>query len=466
MLDEVQTRSEGLILHVDADAFFASVEQRQKPSTAAVPVIVCGLGPRGVVATASYQARRFGVGSAMSTAMAMRRCPQGVFVAPRMQAYREHSAAIMAVLTRFADVLEQVSIDEAYLRINIVDVPAAQLVEDVAAAVWQATGLRVSVGAGRSKLIAKLASTSAKPRGLRVVTGEHEQAFLDGLPVSSLPGVGPVGAARLTELGIDTVAQLRVQPPRLLERLLGSAGGAAALAMSRGRDSRPVAPSREAKSVSAERTMDYDVPASQLVPVLEAVLTAAHIRLIAAALGARTVTVRLRDSRFATVGRSVSLAQASTELGELRSAALSALAAATEAMGLDAEEESGAGARLLGVSLAALSTSTQLALLPGEVTVESQPHPVVPHPADGRTSTPVIGTRPGGHWFTGRDAEHTELGRGWVVRCVAADDSLSGQAELIVRFEEAHSRMARQRRFPLDDPHLTPAGPAPVQSME
>ncbi|MGZ4519495.1 MAG: hypothetical protein ACXVXW_03635, partial [Mycobacteriaceae bacterium] len=127
---------------------------------------------------------------------------------------------------------------------------------------------------------------------------------------------------------------------------------------------------------------------------------------------------------------------------------------------------SGAGARLLGVSLAALSTSTQLALLPGEVTAESQPQPVVPHPSDGRTNPPVIGMRLGAHWFTGRDAEHTELGRGWVVRCVAADDSLSGQAELVVRFEEAHSRMARQRRFALDDPHLTPAGPAPVQSMQ
>jgi len=109
--------SEGAILHVDADAFFASVEQRQKPSTAMAPVIVCGLGPRGVVATASYQARRFGVGSAMATATAMRRCPHGVFLAPRMQAYREHSAVIMTVLSRFADVLEQVSIDEAYLQI-------------------------------------------------------------------------------------------------------------------------------------------------------------------------------------------------------------------------------------------------------------------------------------------------------------------------------------------------------------
>ena len=127
--------SEGVILHVDADAFFASVEQRQKPSTATAPVIVCGLGPRGVVATASYQARRFGVGSAMATATAIRRCPHGLFLAPRMQAYREHSAAIMSVLSRFADALEQVSIDEAYLEIRSLTIPADRLLTEVAAAV-------------------------------------------------------------------------------------------------------------------------------------------------------------------------------------------------------------------------------------------------------------------------------------------------------------------------------------------
>ena len=217
---------EVLVLHVDADAFYASVEQRQKPSTAAVPVIVCGLGPRGVVATASYQARRFGVGSAMAmaTATAVRQCPQGVFLAPRMSAYREHSAAIMAVLTRFANVLEQVSIDEAYLQVSPVNIAAEPLAAEVTAAVWRATGLRVSVGAGRSKLVAKLASPAAKPRGVRVVTGGQEQLFLDGLAVTTLPGVGPVAAARLRELGIDTVAQLRAQPDRLLQRLLGSAG--------------------------------------------------------------------------------------------------------------------------------------------------------------------------------------------------------------------------------------------------
>ncbi len=214
--------------------------------------------PRSV-ATASYQARRFGVGSAMATATAMRRCPHGVFLAPRMQAYREHSAAIMSVLSRFADALEQVSIDEAYLEIRSLTIPADRLLTEVAAAVWHATGLHVSVGAGHSKLLAKLASTSAKPQGVRVISSEQQQAFLDALPVTALPGIGPVAAARLTEMGINTLAQLRAQPTRLLKRLLGLAAGTAAVAMAQGRDTRPVGPSREAKTLSAERTMDYDV---------------------------------------------------------------------------------------------------------------------------------------------------------------------------------------------------------------
>ena len=456
---------EVLVLHVDADAFYASVEQRQKPSTAAVPVIVCGLGPRGVVATASYQARRFGVGSAMATATAMRRCPQGVYLAPRMPAYREHSAAIMAVLARFADVLEQVSIDEAYLQVSPVNIAAEQLAAEVTAAVWRATGLRVSVGAGRSKLVAKLASTAAKPRGVRVVTGRQEQLFLDGLAVTALPGVGPVAAVRLRELGIDTVAQLRAQPDRLLQRLLGSAGGRAAAAMARGRDPRLVTPAREVKTVSAERTMDYDIPASQLAPALEGVLTAAYARLTAARIGARTVTVRLRDAQFTTIGRSVSLPQASTELGELRGAAWTALRAATEAMGLDTDEESGAGARLLGVSLGALSTTAQLALLPGEAAPISAVDPAGPPAADSRGDLPVVPGRRGGAWVPGADVEHTELGRGWVVRRVAATDSPSGQAEVAVRFEVAGSPTARQRRFTVGDPQLTAVTPAPVQPV-
>jgi len=456
--------SDGLILHVDADAFFASVEQRQKPSTARAPVIVCGLGPRGVVATASYQARRFGVCSAMATATAMRRCPRGVFLAPRMQAYREHSAAIMTVLSRFADVLEQVSIDEAYLQVQTLAIPADQLIAEVAAAVWNATGLRVSVGAGNSKLLAKLASTTAKPRGLRVITSEQQQVFLDALPVSALPGIGPVAASRLTEMGIDTVAQLRAQPTRLLQRLLGTAAGTAAMAMAQGRDPRPVGPSREAKTVSAERTMDYDVPASQLEAVLDTVLTAAHTRLAESGAAARTVTVRLRDAHFTTIGRSVSLPQASTDLGELRSAAVTALRSATEAMGLDAEEESGAGARLLGVALGALSTSAQLTLLPGETEHQTFTDAIaLPLPQQDNQPTAL------GHcaddWLPGRDVEHADFGRGWVVRSIPAQDAPSGSTEVHVRFETANSRFARQRRFPIGDPRLTTTTSAAVQPI-
>jgi len=441
------------------------VEQRQKPSTASVPVVVCGLGPRGVVATASYEARRFGVGSAMPTVTARRRCPQGVFLAPRMQAYREHSAAIMAVLAGFADVLEQVSIDEAYLVVSAHSGLVTGVLAAVVNAVWQGTGLRVSVGAGRSKLVAKLASTAAKPRGQRWVTRTQEQGFLDPLPVAALPGIGPVAVARLREVGINSVAQLRAQPVRLLERLLGTAGGAAARSMAVGQDSRVVAPSRAVKSVSAERTLDFDVPASQLGPVLEGVLAAVTVRLHQAGLGARTVTVCLRDGQFTTIGRSVSLAQASGEPGELRAAAVAALAAAVEAMGLDADEESGVGARLLGVSFGALSPATQLSLLPAG---DSSPH--------SAQSAGIGGTRSDARsaeadavtavrWVPGQDVLHTELGRGWVVRVMDSQTSPSGAAEVAVRFEVTGSRTARQRRFAADNAQLSAVGPVPVQPL-
>jgi len=187
----VSVGSEGLILHVDADAFFASVEQRQKPSTARAPVIVCGLGPRGVVATASYQARRFEVGSAMATATAMRRCPHGVFLAPRMQTYREHSAAIMTVLSRFADALEQVSINEAYLQIHSPTLAADQMITEVAAAVWHATGLRVSVGAGHSTLLAKLASTSANHKAFVSSPANSNNRSSTRCPSPRCPASGP-----------------------------------------------------------------------------------------------------------------------------------------------------------------------------------------------------------------------------------------------------------------------------------
>jgi len=455
----VRMQAEAVVLHVDADAFFASVEQRQKPSTASAPVVVCGLGPRGVVATASYEARRFGVGSAMPTVTARRRCPQGVFLAPRMRAYREHSAAIMAVLDGFADVLEQVSIDEAYLVVAAHPRSVAELLTAVVDAVWQRTGLRVSVGAGRSKLVAKLASTTAKPRGQLLIARQEEQEFLDTLPVAALPGIGPVAASRLTEMGINSVAQLRAQPARLLERLLGSAGGASAVAMAVGQDSRVVAAARAVKSVSAERTFAFDVPASHLGPVLERVLDAATLRLHQAGVGARTVTVRLRDGQFTTIGRSVSLAQASTEAGELGVAAVAALGAAVEAMGLDANEESRVGARLLGVSFGALSPSTQLSLLP---TAGSPSHSSA---TDDDVETTKPSTVVAGPWVPGQDVMHTDLGRGWVVRVLDGETSPSGVAEVAVRFEVTGSRSARQRRFLVDDSHLVVVEPLPVQPL-
>jgi len=391
-----------------------------------------------------------------------------MFLVPRMQAYREHSTAIMAVLAGFADVLEQVSIDEAYLVVSAHRGSVTGVLAAVVDAVWQGTGLRAAgVGGGRALQVGGEVCVDGgeAPRA----AGNHpvqEQEFLDVLPVAALPGIGPVAASRLREVGINSVAQLRAQPVRLLERLFGTAGGAAARSMAVGQDSRMVGPSREVKSVSAERTLDFDVPASQLGPVLEEVLNAVTVRLHQAGLGARTVTVRLRDGQFTTIGRSVSLAQASDEPGELRAAAVAALAASVEAMGLDADEESGVGARLLGVSFGALSPATQLSLLPAG---DSSPHSAQ-SAAIGGTRTDVQSVVEADavtvvRWVPGQDVMHTELGRGWVVRVVDSQTSPSGAAEVAVRFEVTGSRSARQRRFTADNAQLSAVGPVPVQPL-
>lgn len=431
------------IVHLDADAFFASVEQRQKPSLRGRPVVVGGVGGRGVVATASYEARVFGIGSAMSTETARRRCPDAVFLAPRFPAYRSHSAAIMAVAAGWSERLEQVSVDEAYLDLGARD--PAGVVAALREEVHAATGLWVSVGGGRTKLTAKLASEASKPRGALVVDRAAEQAFLDPLPVKALPGVGPVAAAKLVELGIDTVAQLRAVGGHTLGRVLGQAAGAAAAAMAVGEDPRAVSTDRVAKSISAEHTLPHDETADRLAPHLRDTVAQAHARLVAAGQAARTVTVRLRTAEFVALSRAVSLPRASTDLAALAGAADAAFHAVVTAAGVALDVEDGRpGVRLLGVALGGLSDTEQL-VLPG-LTAEADPAPARPVAA---ADAPVARWAPA----PGADVEHAAHGRGWVVATT--------EEVVAVRFEHTRSVGAVQRRLALDDPALTPADPEP-----
>ena len=250
------------ILHVDLDAVYASVEQRAEPSLRGRPVIVGGLGPRGVVAAASYEARRYGVHSATPMARARRACPDGVFLAPRFDAYREASASVMAILREVTPLVEAISLDEAFL-----DTAGATrrlgTGPDIAAAlrarIRADTELTASVGVGTTKLIAKLASDLAKPDGMLVVEPGTEMAFLAPLDVARLWGVGPATRRRLERLGVRTVGDLTTIPREALQRTVGQSSGAQLYALARNEDDRRVEPSRAAKSIGHEETFPTDV---------------------------------------------------------------------------------------------------------------------------------------------------------------------------------------------------------------
>src|SRR2546421_401407 len=243
--DDGRMRNEPSILHLDMDAFYASVEQLHKPSLRGRPVVVGWVGPRGVVATASYEARRHGVRSAMSIGEARRRCPQAAYLSPRFDAYAAISAVVIGVLRELSPAVEPISMDEAFVDLaaglsggldaESVTALGARLKAEIRAR----TGLTASIGAGTSKLIAKIASDSRKPDGLVVVPPGQERALLDPLPVRALWGVGPASAERLHRSGVTTIGELAALPPERLVALFGVARGNSLCELARGLDARP-----------------------------------------------------------------------------------------------------------------------------------------------------------------------------------------------------------------------------------
>ena len=296
------------------DAFYASVEQLHKPSLRGRPVVVGYLGPRGVVATASYEARRHGVRSAMAMAEARRRCPQAAFLSPRFEAYEAVSAVVIGVVRELSPAVEPISLDEAFVDLaagfaggldtGSVTGLAARLKADIRAR----TGLTASVGAGTSKLIAKIASDSRKPDGLVVVPPGGERTLLDPLPVRALWGIGPAGADRLRRAGVATVGQLAALPPERLVALFGAARGGALHELARGIDPRPVVADRELKSISVEDTFPVDLAdRTRLRSELDVLVRRLAGRLRARGRSGRTVTLKVRRHDFSTVGRSETL---------------------------------------------------------------------------------------------------------------------------------------------------------------
>ncbi len=298
------------IIHIDMDAFYASVEQRDNPELKGKPVAVGG-GHRGVVAAASYEARKFGVRSAMPSVTAKRRCPDLIFVKPRFDVYRAVSQQIRAIFADYTDLIEPLSLDEAYL-----DVTegrrglgsARAIAEEIRARINAETGLTASAGVSYCKFIAKLASDHNKPDGICVIPPHKGAAFVATLPVKRFHGVGPVTAAKMEKLGIMTGADLAAWPIEQLEATFGSSGRWY-WRIARGIDEREVKPDRPYKSVSAERTFDVDyVEAEDLRRELGRVAGYAWQRVERSEVRGRTVTLKVKFADFSLITRSKSFA--------------------------------------------------------------------------------------------------------------------------------------------------------------
>ena len=357
------------ILHVDLDAFYASVEVLDNPALAGRPVLVGGTGPRGVVAAASYEARRFGVHSAMPMARARRLCPQAVVLPPRFDVYQAKSTAVHAIFAACTPVIEPIALDEAFL-----DVTGAtrllgdgrQIGEAIRARVRAEIGLTASVGVAPNKLLAKLASDDAKPDGLLVVEPGTELAFLHPHPVGRLWGVGPATLARLERFGVETIGDLAALPEASIVDALGKAHGAQCHALAQGRDDRPVEAGRETKSIGQEETFPRDVADREaLQREVRRMAERVGSRLREHHLAGRTVTVKVRFHDFRTITRSRTLP----------SPVDTAPAIARSAGELLDEVDISGGVRLLGVGTSGLvdAVARQLTLddaLPDEVAPE------------------------------------------------------------------------------------------------
>ncbi|MCK9192589.1 MAG: DNA polymerase IV [Nevskia sp.] len=294
------------IVHVDMDAFYASVEQRDEPSLRGKPVVVAWRGARSVVCAASYEARRFGVRSAMPAVRAERLCPQAVFVPPDFARYRAVSRAVREIFLKHTELMEPLSLDEAYLDVTEsrsgLD-SATAIAEAIRAEIRERLALTASAGVAPNKFLAKIASDWRKPDGLFVIRPRDIEAFMPALPVARLPGVGKVTQARLAELGVETVADLQGLPLLQLEQRFGRYGQRL-FELARGIDERPVQPDRPTQSISAEDTFATDVPLSALAPTITRLAEKTWTAAGKTARTGRTVVLKLKTSDFRNLTRS------------------------------------------------------------------------------------------------------------------------------------------------------------------
>ncbi len=352
------------ILHVDMDAFYASVEQHDRPELRGLPVIVGGSGGRGVVAAASYEVRRFGVRSAMPVRRALALCPQAVCVRPRMARYAEVSAQVFEVFHGFTPLVQGLSLDEAFLDVTdsrMLHGAPEQIARDIKRLIRERTGLGASVGVASNKLVAKIASDLDKPDGLTVVTPGRVHEVLDPLPVRRLPGLGRKKGEQVAAAGIATLGELRRADERQLRPLFGR-DWQAWRNRAAGIDERPVLPDRDEKSVSNERTFDEDLrKPEEMQAALAALADKVAARLRAQRLWAACIGIKVRRADFTTLTRQRTLTPATCETGVIAATARDLLDAwlQEERRSAGRAKQDGMSIRLLGVSATALEDAAQ-----------------------------------------------------------------------------------------------------------
>lgn len=432
------------VLHFDMDAFFASVEQLTRPTLRGRPVLVGGLGGRGVVAGASYEARAFGARSAMPMHQARRLVGAGaVVLPPRGVVYGLASRRVLDAVRSMVPVLEQLSFDEAFGEPPELVGACAEDVERfgqrLRQRVREQTGLVASVGAGSGKQVAKIASELAKPDGIRVIRRDEELPLLHALPVRRLWGIGPVAEEKLHRLGIDTVGQLAALSDAEAASILGASIGPALHRLASGIDDRPVVERAEAKQISAESTFPVDLTTlEQLREAAGPIAEHAHRRLDRDGRGARTVTVKLKKSDMSTLTRSATLPYATADVGTLTATARRLL--------LDPREVG--PIRLVGVGFSGLSDVRQESLFPD---LEQQEAEL----SDTQVPVPEPAPEAGG-WRIGDDVTHPDFGHGWVQG--------AGHGVVSVRFETRSSGPGLMRTFAVAACDLHAANP--VDSLD
>jgi DNA polymerase-4 len=346
------------VLHVDMDAFYASVEQHDDPRLKGLPLIVGGTGPRGVVAAASYEVRKFGVRSAMPMRQALERCPQAVCIRPRMARYQEVSRQVFEIFNEFTPLVQGLSLDEAFLDVTASREPVADIAREVKRRIRERTGLTASVGAATNKLVAKIASELRKPDGLMVVTPATLRATLDPLTVRRLPGLGGKTGARLEAAGVRTLGELRVAPDERLWPIFGK-HSQSIRDRAAGLDDRAVMVERQELSISAEDTFDQDIhERRKLHQAVAELADLACSRTRDRELAAGCISVKIREHDFTTVTRQRAVAPPTQDRRMIATVA-------TQLLDHWLDQHPGARLRLLGVALRQLTPATQLDLFGG-----------------------------------------------------------------------------------------------------